>query len=284
MRALTVFFALLATVAGAYAGFAVMRAVGPGDRSNDFGYGAAAQAPPDGGTLLQSRNFARVVEALERELGADARIQNLDLELLEANATATVGDRLVRVEIDASGRSQQRDIGEATPTAGIAPSKLDADAIDKMTTAARKETGSPVNNLSLQGGTREWQVYMLRGEPDRLIANLDGGGLRLSGEPNPEPVGAGPDSMLRAKNLQRVLDAAANEGNRVIDLSIWPERVNVVLEKGGREVSLDYGYDAQLTNRDVRARSGARQEMPVGRRSRQMMERKRSSFASASTE
>ena len=41
MRALTVFFALLATLAGAYAGFYVMRELGPDDLSGQFGRGDA---------------------------------------------------------------------------------------------------------------------------------------------------------------------------------------------------------------------------------------------------
>jgi len=256
VRAIIVFFALIATVAGAYGGFLLMREVGPADLSNTYGYGGTADAPEGGGSLLQSRNFVRVKEALERELGPDARIQHLNVGPLDADATAMVGDRMVRVEVDLAGRSQQRDVGEASPGAGISPGKLDPDALDKINKAARKENDSSVESLTLQGSSREWSVEMLRGEPDSFIANLDGGGLRLSGEENPEPVGAGPDSMFRAKNLQRVLDAAAKEGTRVIDVSIWPERVSISLEKGGRQVRLDYGYEAQLTNRDVQALSG----------------------------
>jgi hypothetical protein len=256
MRAFAILIGLIASLAGAYAGFVAIRAVGPEDRSNDFGFGDAALAPPGGGTLLQSKNFKLVVDALERELGPDGAVQNVNVEVVGANATARKGDRLISVRIDASGRSQSTDAGEATPAAAIPVAKIDPDAVDKVIRAARKETGEPVESLALQGGTREWTAHMVRGEPDAFIANLDGGGLRLSGEPNPVPQGAGRDSMFRAKNLQAVLDAARKEGDKVLDLSVWPERVSISLAAGGREVSLDYGYDAQLTSRDVRARSG----------------------------
>jgi hypothetical protein len=252
MRVLAVFFGLIATVAGAYGGFTLMREVGPQDLSNTYGYGDAAIT----GNLMESKNFTRVVEALEREVGADGRISNLNVELLEATATAIEGDRRISIRIDAAGRSESNVYDEATPTGTIPVSKIDPAALDVMREAATKETGAPVKNVSLYGGNRQWTVYMLRGEPDSFIANLDGKGLRLSGEENPEPIGAEPDSMLRARNLRKVLAAAAKEGDRVVDLSVWPERVSIVVEAKGREVSLDYGFDAELTNRDVRSGSG----------------------------
>ena len=36
-------------------------------------------------------------------------------------------------------------------------------------------------------------------------------------------------------------------------LRVWPERASVEVDSGGRAVSLNYGYDAELTTRDVRA-------------------------------
>ena len=258
MRALTVFFALLATLAGAYAGFYVMRELGPDDLTGQYGRGDAVIE----GNLMQSENFVRVVEALERELGSDGRLQSLNVELLQADATATVGDRMVRVEIDAGGRSQQRDIGDATPAGTLPVSKLDPRAVDRITKAAMQETGSPVESLALYGGNRQWTANMLRGEPDSFIANLNGKGLRLSGEENPEPAGAESDSLFRAKNLQLVLDAVAKEGTRVLDLTVWPERASVKVEKDGRAVSLNFGYDAELTSRDVSSLSGPRRHDP----------------------
>jgi len=269
MRALTVFFALLATLAGAYAGFYVMRELGPDDLTGEYGRGDAVIS----GNLMQSENFVRVVEALERELGSDGRLQSLNVELLEADATATVGDRMVRVEIDAGGRSQQRDIGDATPAGTLPVSKLDPRAVDRITKAAMKETGSPVESLALYGGNRQWTANMLRGEPDSFIANLNGKGLRLSGEENPEPAGAESDSLFRAKNLQLVLDAVAKEGTRVLDLTVWPERASVKVEKDGRAVSLNFGYDAELTSRDVSSLSGPSDTIPLKRIDAKALER-----------
>lgn len=271
MRAITVFFALLATVAGAYAGFWIVRELGPGDLTGQYGRGDAATID---GNLMQSKNFTLVIEALERELGEDGRIQSLNVELLQADATARVGDKLVRVEIDSAGRSQQRDIGDAEPAGTFPVSKLDPKALDRITRAARKETGEPVEKLSLYGHNRQWQVYMLRGEPDTFVANLNGRGLRLSGEENPEPGGAEPDSLLRAKNLQKVLDAAAKEGDRLFDLTLWPERASVVVEKGGRAVTLNFGFDAEPMGRDVSALNGAQTEsIPLSRVDAKAVER-----------
>ena len=162
--------------------------------------------------------------------------------------------------MDTAGRSQKEDVGEGTESGTMPVSKLDPKALDRITKAAMKETGSPVESLSLYGANREWRVEMLRGEPDSFIANLNGKGLRLSGEPNPDPLGASPDSLMRAKNFQKVLDAIGKEGDRVLDITLWPERASVVVEKGGRAVNLNYGYDAELTSRDVAALNGAQTE------------------------
>lgn len=269
MRALAVFFGLIATLAGAYGGFALMREVGPADLTGQYGRGDAAIT----GNLMQSENFARVKEALERELGPDGRISYLNVELLEASATAVEGDRQVNVRIDAAGRSERNESGEASPTGTMPVSKLDTDALDVIRAAALEETGEPVKNVTLQGGSRQWTVYMLRGEPDSFVANLDGKGLRLSGEPNPEPVGGAPDSLLRAENLQKVLEAVAKEGDRVLDLTVWPERASVQVESKGRGVSLSYGYDAELTSRDVRSLNGSYQSIPLERVDARALER-----------
>jgi hypothetical protein len=257
MRALAVFFGLIATLAGAYGGFWVMRELGPGDLTGQYGRGDAAAID---GNLMQSKNFALVIAALERELGADGRIQQLSVEPLQASSTSTVDGRLVRVQVDTAGRSQKEDVGEGTESGTMPVAKLDPKAVDRITRAAMKETGSPVESLSLYGANREWRVEMLRGEPDSFIANLNGRGLRLSGEPNPDPLGASPDSLMRAKNFQKVLNAIGKEGNRVLDITLWPERASVVVEKGGRAVNLNYGYDAELTSRDVAALNGAQTE------------------------
>ena len=270
MRALTVFFALVATLAGAYAGFYVMRELGPDDLSGQFGRGDAAT---EGGTLLQSENFARVKVALERELGADGRIQQLSVEPLQASSTSTVDGRMVRVQVDTAGRSQKEDVGEGTESGTMPVAKLDPKALDRITKAAMKETGSPVESLSLYGANREWRVEMLRGEPDSFIANLNGKGLRLSGEENPVPAGAASDSLFRAKNLQLVLDAVAKEGTRVLDFTVWPERASVKVEKDGRAVSLNFGYDAELTSRDVSSLSGPSDTIPLQRIDAKALER-----------
>ena len=213
MRFLAVLLGVAAAFAGSLLAFSAIQAVGPKDRTGEFGFGDAANRVPGGGSLMQTRNFPLVVKALQRELGAGGAIESLDLQPLEASASGRSGGVRKLVYIDASGRSRSQDGGEATPAARSRSSRLDAAAIDKLVSGARKQASAPVERMTLAGGPREWTVHMTGGEPDTLIANLDGGGLRLQGEPNPEPVGAAPDSLLRAKNLSRVLDAAAKEGS-----------------------------------------------------------------------
>jgi hypothetical protein len=177
-----------------------------------------------------------------------------------ALAIARVGDRLRYVDVDASARTRLRDGGPAEPAGLIPLSRLDAVAVDGIVAAAQRETGAPVESLSVQDSW-EWSVGMERGEPDRYVANLDGSGLRLPGEPNPEPIGAAPHSLLRAENLGRVFAAAkaeAGAGARVVDLDIRPHDVSLGLETpNGRTLALDYGYEAVLRRRDIAPRRGA---------------------------
>ena len=120
---------LVAALGGSYAAFSAMRAVGPEDQSDDFGFGDAALISPGGGDLFESKNFALVVAALERELGADGKLSYLRVERTKATVTARVGDRSRHVEIDASGRSRSSD-GEKADLGAVLPvSKLDAGAI-----------------------------------------------------------------------------------------------------------------------------------------------------------
>ena len=100
-----------------------------------------------------------------------------------------------------------------------------------MILAARKETGVPVEELRLQGSSREWTVEMLRGEPDSFIANLDGGGLRLSGEENPEPVGASHGlAAARGEPPEGARRGGARRATTLIDIDVRPDRVSVQLE------------------------------------------------------
>ncbi len=183
--------AIVAALAGSYYAFGAIQAVGPDDRTGEYGYGDAAVEPPGGGTLFESRNFARVVAALERELGPDGALESLTVRPTDASAQAREGELVRYVDIDASGRSRSR-VGDRATPAGLVPvARIDAAAIDRIVLEAAKAAGVYVEGLSLYGGTREWSVEMLDGgEPDRFVANLDGKGLRLPGEPNPEPIGA----------------------------------------------------------------------------------------------
>jgi hypothetical protein len=257
VRALAALVGIVAAFAGSYLAFGFIQSVGPDNRIDEFGYGEAATRPPDGGSLIESDNFARVVTALERELGADGGVQSLSVELFVANAIAQRNGAMRFVDVDASGRSRARDGDRADPAALVPVSRIDPAAIDRILA----KTGPDIERLTLQGN-REWRIDMRSGEPDAYAANLDGSGVRLPGEPNPEPVGAGPDSLLRAKNLERVVAAVRKEGTKVLSFDVWPERASVELDSGGRTLALNYGYDAQLTSRDIRPTTGV-PETPV---------------------
>ena len=129
------------------------------------------------------------------ELGPEARLMSLDVKWTEANAIAVQGDHSVYVDIDASGRSQSRINDDAASLAARDAAQPHRRRRDRppgrerrRSRTARRSRRSSSRAPARASGT----IDMVRGEPDRLIANLDGSGVRLSGEPNPEPVGAAP--------------------------------------------------------------------------------------------
>jgi hypothetical protein len=260
IRAFAALLGIVAALAGSVGAFAAIRAVGPKDRTGEFGFGKAATVAPGGGTLFQTRNFARVVTALKRELGPGASIANLDVKATDATGYGRAGGRVRIVQIDASGRSRTYDGGAATPAALIPIARIDPVAIDRLVRGAHRENPASLESLGLEGGTRQWSIELSDGDPDRLAADLDGHGVRLPGEPDPEPAGATPDSLLRAANLTRVFAAARkdiSDSTRVTSLDIRPDRVTLEVKQGSRTLSLTYGYDAQLTEHRVSARTGA---------------------------
>jgi hypothetical protein len=260
MRFVALLVGLITAFGGSYGAFAAMRAVGPENQSDDFGFGEGATVPPNGGDLFEARNFALVMAALKRELGDEGVISYLRLERTEASATGMLGGQQVNVQIDASGRSRANVGDKADLAAWMPVTKLDPEAVDTLVSEAQEQAGAPVDTLTLQSNSREWNVDMDGGEPDAFIANLDGSGLRIPGEPNPVGRGATPDSLLRAENLEKVIAAARKEagpGARLFDFDIRPDRASFGLESRGRVLSLGYGYDAQLTGRDLSAKPQA---------------------------
>ncbi len=136
MRFLALLVGLVAAFGGSYGAFAAVRAVGPENRTHEFGYGDAATVSPNGGDLLESANFKLVIAALEREIGADGLITNLSVERDEASANVKVGDRMRTIQIDASGRAQSRGDNRANQTVWMPVSRLDPAAIDAMVVEA----------------------------------------------------------------------------------------------------------------------------------------------------
>jgi hypothetical protein len=258
MRFLALLAGLVAALAGSYGAYTAMRAVGPDNRAGEFGFGDAATISPGGGDLFAPGNFALVIAALKRELGDEGAVSYLRLERTEASATGKRGNTQIDVQVDASGRSQATAREKVDLAAWMPVTKFDPAAVDKLVRESQKEARALVDSLSFQSNNREWNVDMEDGgEPDAFIANLDGSGLRLSGEPNPVAAGATPDSLLRTENFKAVLAAARKEAGadaELISFDIRPDRAQFDFLAGGRQLSLGYGYDAQLTGRNVSAK------------------------------
>ena len=259
MRALAALVGIVAAFAGSYLAFGFIQSVGPDNRINDFGYGEAATRPPDGGSLIESDNFARVVTALQRELGADGA-----RAVAQRRAVRGQRDRAAQRRLCATSRSTRpaarapATASDADPAALVPVARIDPAAIDRILA----KTGPAIERLTLQGSTREWNIDMRSGEPDAYVANLDGSGVRMPGRAEPR-AGRRRAGLAAAREEPRTgLAAVRKEGTKVLSFDVRPERVSVELDAGGRTLALDYGYDAQLTSRDIRATTGV-PENPV---------------------
>ena len=132
MRALTVFFALLATLAGAYAGFYVMRELGPDDLSGQFGSRRR-------GRPRRGRHPPAVGELRPREGGARARArrrrpdQQLSVEPLQASPPARSTAAWSASRWTRPGVPRKRTVGEGTESGTMPVAKLDPKAIDRIT-------------------------------------------------------------------------------------------------------------------------------------------------------
>jgi hypothetical protein len=252
MRVLAALVGVVAALGGSYTAFAAMRALGPDNRTNEFAFGTGAKVPPGGGKVFETRNFRRVVTALRRELGPRGLLEQLTVQPDGASAIGRVGPRKRNIAIDASGRSRVYAESDSSPAALVPLARIDASAMDRMLRAARGD----VTHINLDTGARTWSVHLSSGDATHFVANLDGRGLRLPGEPNPTST---PDSLLRSPNLARVLAAARRAvGNaaRVRSADIRPERVELETERDGRLLLLTYGYDAHLVRRDLSPLTG----------------------------
>jgi hypothetical protein len=256
MRVLAALIGVLAALGGSYTAYAAMRSLGPENRVHEFGFGKAAKVPPGGGKVYETRNFRRVVTALRRELGPRGMLEQLTVQPDGASATGRVGGRSRSIAIDAAGRSRvYNESADLQPAALVPLARIDASAMDRMLRAVRGD----VTHITLDTAARTWGVHLSTGDAGLFIANLDGRGLRLPGEPSPTPEAAMPDSLLRAPNLTRVLAAARRAvGNaaRVRAADLRPNRVTLETERGGRILRLVYGYDAQLVQRDLSPLTG----------------------------
>ena len=268
MRAVAGLLSIIAAFGGAYAGYALQRAVGPEAPTATAFEGPGGQEVeepveevPGGGSLFEARHARKVVASLRRELGSEGRVDYFDLRENSASATSTKrdGSRL-SLQFDAVGSVRVIEIdGTDSTSSSIGVTRIEPKAIERAARAARKESDGKLESMTLTPSTREWYIRMADGEPDTLVANLDGSGVRIPGEPDPTPRGATDESLLRTQNFRRVLQAIARDADgrasRLARLDVRPLRVGVEVRQGTRSLRLDYDVDIQRTGRDISAAS-----------------------------
>ena len=245
VRALAALVGIVAAFAGSYLAFGFIQSVGPDDRSDEFGYGEAATRPP-------GRRLAdRVRQLRAGRDGARARARR-------RRRAAVTERRAVRGQRDRPARRRSCATSKSTPPAARAPataatptrprwSRSPASTRPRSTASwprpARRSSASRSRATPASGTSTCAAASRTRTSPTSTAAAC---GSRASRTPS--PVGAGPDSLLRAKNLERVAGRGAQGGHgRARRSTSGPTASRSSSTSGGRTLALDYGYDAQLT-------------------------------------
>ena len=256
MRALAVLVGLIATVAGALRRLHVIaRASAP--RTAPASSATATPHPARRRHPAAVQELRRSsMEALERELGADGGVQLAQRRADRGERHRRVEGRpMVCVQIDASGRSQStRTTATATPSRAIPVGQ--ASTRRRSTRSSRPRARRPARRsracrstaATASGGSRCCAASPTRSSPTSTAAACASRASRT-----PSRSARSPDSLLRAEEPpEGARRGRARRATSVLDIDVWPERVvGHARERASRDVSLSYGYDAQLTGRDM---------------------------------
>ena len=170
-----------------------------------------------------------------------------------ANAIAQRDGGLRYVDVDASGRSRARDGDRADPAGAASRSP---GSTRPRSTASPAKTGPAIERLTLQGGTREWNVDMRSASRTRTSPTSTAAACGCPASRTPSRSAPGRTRCCARRTSSASWPRRARRARRCVSLDVRPDRVSLELDADGRTLALDYGYDAQLTSRDIRATTG----------------------------
>jgi hypothetical protein len=181
---------LLVIVVAAFGSIRLMDSVGPdiaGSGSSSTGTPAPIDASSKG-SLVKAANFAKVLVAIRKDFGSEAKVVNLRMEPARVDVQVPQGTRAVLVQYDSNGDQRFRteigsDLSKNPNAASI--TRIPANAPQRIMKKIAKKTGQPVDDLSYMvittfGDGVGWYVSLKKGEQTTWRAELDGSKVRAS--------------------------------------------------------------------------------------------------------
>jgi hypothetical protein len=182
---------LLVIVVAAFSSFRLMDSVGP-DIAGSSGGGSSQGTPSPidasaKGSLVKPANFAKVLAAIRKDFGSEAKVVNLRLEPARVDAQVPQGKRTVLIQYDGDGDERLRietsaDLSKNPNAASI--TRIPANAPQRIMKKIAKKTKLPIDNLSYMvittfGDGVGWYVSLKEGDETTWRAELNGRKVRV---------------------------------------------------------------------------------------------------------
>jgi hypothetical protein len=189
MRFASALITLLVTAVAAYAGVKFMDSVGPDISSADSGGGASVKQVDAGSdeSLIEAKNFGKVLAKIKERFGAEVRLVNLRLEPSRLDVQIPQGTKTVVLQYNNEAEvttdvTTDTDLSSNPNVASI--TKVPATAPQRIMKKVVKKTGKPIDNLSYMTITTfgpegvGWYVSLKEGEETTWRAELNGRKVR----------------------------------------------------------------------------------------------------------
>lgn len=181
---------LLVIAVSAFGSFKFMDSVGPDIAGSNNGANSSGTPNPieasAEGSLVKAKNFAKVLAAIRKDFGSEAKVVNLRLEPSRVDLQVPQGNRTTVIQYDGNGDERFRtetdsDLSDNPNVASI--TRIPATAPQRIMKKIVKRTGLPIDNLEYMvittfGDGVGWAVFLDKGEQDTFRAELDGRKVR----------------------------------------------------------------------------------------------------------
>jgi hypothetical protein len=181
----------LVVIVGSLVGtLALLNKVGPKpENSTSAGPGNVEQVAGDSSkSLYRAENFAKVIEALQREAGSEGVITNLRLDASKANASLRKGVQGENVTIVRGGKVNFKTSLPASPGSGFSPRALNSKAPQRIAAAIKEQSGFGLDKidymvaLDLPSEEKlQWDAFTTDPQHTNYLADADGRNVKHPG-------------------------------------------------------------------------------------------------------